>query len=165
MQKLIIFIGPPAGGKTTTAKLLADRLGNSRVIEVDQIKEQLSGSVFPKKDEERELWFQEVNRQIKKGLAEFDHVIVDEGFFDQKYLNKILIRVESESRTIIKIMYDLNTHLKRDANRPGGGNTEAVTKNYNNFIDIKESDKINADLSISDPNLSQEEILQLIIKS
>jgi tRNA uridine 5-carbamoylmethylation protein Kti12 len=162
MKHLFIFIGPPAGGKTTATYGLASRLKNTEVIEVDKIKEQISGSVFPKKDSERELWFQEVNKRIKEALQSKDNVIVDEGFFETKYLNKILIGVEDVPRTIVKIIFSLDDHLERDENRPGGGNIEAVTRNYNVFMEGND-DQIEPDIVIKDPNMPQEEIIEKII--
>jgi tRNA uridine 5-carbamoylmethylation protein Kti12 len=38
MKKIYIFIGPPAGGKTSTAHALAEKLESAKVIEVDEIK-------------------------------------------------------------------------------------------------------------------------------
>lgn len=162
MKRIIIFIGHPAGGKTSTAYKLAEKLGNSKVIRVDEIKIKISGSVFGKDDAERELWFKEINKQIKQGLKAHDNVIVDEGFFAKKYFNKILKGVENIKRIVIEINYILEEHIKRNKKR-GEAISGPVKKMYELWNSIPEKERIEPDIKISDKNLSIEKIIEKII--
>ena len=129
MKRIIIFIGHSAGGKTSTAHKLAERLGDSKVIKVDEIKIKISGSVFGKDDNERELWFKEINKQIKEELSKFDNIIVDEGFFTKEYFNKILRGVEDVRRFVVEINYSLEEHVRRNRER-GEKDDEPVKRMY-----------------------------------
>jgi len=114
MNKLIIFIGHPAGGKTSTAHKLADILGGAEVIETDKVKQKISGSIHARDNNERELWFKEINNQIKTGVDNNKYTIIDEGFFSVVYLNKILADIKNINKTIIEITYSLDEHIKRE---------------------------------------------------
>lgn len=161
MPHLIIFIGPPAGGKTTTAKKLAQKLGNSKVVEVDEIKIAISGSVFGKDDAERELWFKKVNEEILEGLKAGRNVIVDEGFFEKQYLDKILVDVEKKP-VIVEINYRLKDHLKRSSERKGD-DVEAIERMYQIHNSVENKEKIFPDMLFSDIEMSQEQIANEII--
>ena len=163
MKRIIIFIGHPAGGKTSTAHKLAEKLSNSNVIEVDVIKTQISGSVFGKDDNERELWFKEINRQIKEGFKKFDNIIVDEGFFAKEYFNKILKGVEDIKHFVNQINYELEEHICRNKKR-GEENNEIVKKMYNLWNSIPNDKRIKPDIVINDKNLTIEQIIKKIIK-
>jgi len=158
MKRIIIFIGHPAGGKTSTAHKLADKLGSSRVVEVDKIKIQISGSVFGKDDAERELWFKEINKQIKEGLKSFDNIIVDEGFFTKEYFEKILDGLQNIKRFVVEINYDLEEHIRRNKER-GEDDAGSVRKMYNLWHSVPKEERIQADIVIRDKNLTSEQII------
>jgi len=160
MKQLIIFIGLPAGGKTSTAYKLAEKISKSKVIEVDRIKKRISGSVFGKNDAERELWFKEINRQIKEGLKKCDCIIIDEGFFARKYLNKILKGVEDLKKTIVEINYDIEEHIRRNKQRDGASGP--VRKMYNLWNNVSADEKILSGIKINDKTLSVEDIIKII---
>jgi len=161
MKRIIIFIGHPAGGKTLTAYKLAEKLGNSKIIEVDKIKIKISGSVFGRDDDERELWFKEINNQIKEGLEDFENVIVDEGFFAKKYLDKILTGVENTKRFIIEINYSLKEHIRRNKRR-GESDQGPVKRMYELWDSIPKKDKIQPDIIITNEDLAIEQIVNEI---
>ena len=162
MKKLFIFIGHPAGGKTTTAIELAKRLGKVKVIEVDEIKKKISGSVFGRNDEERELWFREVNNQILNGLKGFDNIVIDEGFFEQKYLDKITAGVSPHAKkVIIEITLPLEEHIRRNKGR--NDISEPVKRMYEIWNQVKEQYRIKPDIEIHNPRLSVGEVTQLIL--
>ena len=163
MKRIIIFIGHPAGGKTSATKKLAQKLGNSKVIEVDQIKIQISGSVFGKDDDERELWFKEINRRIKEGLKSFDNIIIDEGFFAKEYFNKILEEVKDIERFVIELSYDLEEHIRRNKQR-GENNHEPIKKMYHLWHSIPKEKKIKPDIVIKDKNLSIDEVVNKVYR-
>lgn len=160
MKTLIIFIGHPAGGKTSTAYKLAERIGNSKVIEVDEIKKKISGSVFGKNDSERELWFQEVNKQIKENLENFDNIIIDEGFFANEYFNKILKGVENIKKIVVEINYSLEEHLRRNEGR--GDISGPVRRMYEVWENVSPEEKIQSDILITDEKLTIEQITEKI---
>lgn len=161
MQHLIIFIGPPAGGKTTTAKKLAQRLGNSKVVEVDKIKIAISGSVFGKDDNERELWFKKVNEEISSGLDAGKNVIVDEGFFGKQYLDKILENI-SKAPFIVEINFRIDEHLKRSSERKDD-DVQAIKRMYQIYNSVNKGSKIATNLAIEDERVSVDGIIEQII--
>jgi len=163
MRRLVIFIGPPAGGKTSTAYALAEKLGDSLVIEVDKIKEKISGGISAKDDEERELWFEEINKQIKEGLNKYQYVIVDEGFFTQELLDKILIGVEEIPKTVVEINYGREEYLKRDQARPDH-NLEAFNKMMDVWEGVPENERIISDILINNKLLNIEGLVFMIQK-
>ncbi len=164
MKRVIIFVGPPAGGKTSAAHKLAERLLNSVVIEVDPIKERISGSVHGKDDIERELWFSEINKEFRRALETSDNVIIDEGFFENQYLNKILKGVKNVKQTIVEINYSLEEHLKRDGKRKGD-EPGAVRQNYYLYKNASVEEKINPDIFIADKDLTPDEIAGKIVSN
>ena len=164
MSKLIIFIGPPAGGKTSAARLLAKEFEDPVLVEMDEIKKKLSGSVFANGDTEeeremdREMWFKQANLEIIKGLSERSYVIVDEGFHSNYYLRKLLSNV-SVKPLVVKIFFSLKEHLSRDSKRKDKTDPNVLERVYDLFIN---SDMIVPDFEIIDPNLSLREIIKKI---
>ena len=163
MKHLFVFIGPPAGGKTTLAYALAKKLEDAVVIEVDKIKMQISGSVFGRDDAERSLWFEAICRAIHDAFKQYKHVIVDEGFFSKEYFDEILLGIEDVPRTVVKVMFDLGEHVRRDSLRLGGGDVDAVARNYNLFIKTPSESQIVSDIDILDPSINQDDVINMIV--
>jgi len=163
MKKIIILIGPPAGGKTEIAFRLARILPKAKAIEVDKIKEQISGSVHGKDDTERELWFKALNNKIKNLLIKYDNIIVDEGFFKQEYLRKFLKGLEKFKIIIVEISYSLEEHFKRDKKRKGD-EPSAVKKMYKLHNSVVGKEKIKPDIIIKDKDLTVDQVISLIYK-
>jgi len=164
MQKeLIIFIGHPAGGKSSAAKQLAKELGDGVYIGVDEIKIQISGSVFSRTPDEKELWFKEINRQIKQGLKEHRAVVVDEGFFTNELLQKILVGLEEIDfkRLIIEVTFDLEEHLRRNTER--GDAPEPVRHMYKIWNSVPLDERIKPDIEIHDKTLTTQQIVDTIL--
>jgi gluconate kinase len=161
MKKIYIFIGPPAGGKTSTAHALAEKLESAKVIEVDEIKKMISGSVFGKDDDERESWFKETNNQIKEGLKSFDNIIVDDGFFEKQYIDKILKDLNEVDKLIIEINFNEKEHLYRSDKRIGD-DEDSIRRMYKIYNKVNEESKINPNIIINNPKLSKKEIVGLI---
>jgi predicted kinase len=156
MKTLVAFIGHPAGGKTSASYTLSDKLDNSLVIEIDEIKTKISGSVFAKDDEERELWFTEINKQIKEAFNTFETVIIDEGFFTNELFKKITIGLEDIRKIVVEISYDIDEHLQRNENR--GDIPEPVLRMFEVWNSVPQDEKIKPNLVINDINLKPEEI-------
>lgn len=162
-KQIIIFIGHPAGGKTSAAYKLAEKLGDSKVIAVDEIKTEISGSVFGRDDRERELWFQEINKQIKEGLESFNNMIIDEGFFTQELFDKIMVGLDQVKKFIVEITFGLDEHLCRSKAR--GDLLEPVRRMYNLWQSVPEDKRIEPNLVVRDATLDSEKIADLIIKN
>lgn len=164
MQKqLIIFIGHPAGGKSSAAKRLAKELNDAVYVGVDEVKIMISGSVFSRTPDEKELWFKEINRQIKQGLREHKSVVVDEGFFTNELIQKILVGLESINfkKLVVEITFELEEHIRRNTER--GDTPEPVKHMYDLWNSIPMGERIKPDIEIHDKKLTTGQIVDLVL--
>jgi tRNA uridine 5-carbamoylmethylation protein Kti12 len=164
-KQLIIFIGHPAGGKSSAAKQLAKKLDDAIYIGIDEIKIQISGSVFSRTPDEKELWFKEINHQIKKGLQERKAVVIDEGFFTNELLQKILVGLDNIDfkKLIVEITFELEEHTRRNSER--GDTPEPVKHMYDLWNSIPLDQRIKPDIEIHDKKLTTEQIVDVVLNA
>lgn len=120
MQIVVVVRGPCYGGKTTVARLLSESSENMILLELDEIKKELSGSTSPS-DSNPEMhsweiarWFSVANDKTRKALEEEKDVILDEAFWN-KYLFDIAIMGLRDTAEILvaEFIYPLWEHVKR----------------------------------------------------
>lgn len=83
MNKLYIFCGIPFSGKTTLAKIVAEKFNYFRV-DLDEVKFELFGKGISDRDLEQKDWnavYQEMYKKIESLLRRGDTVIHDTGNF------------------------------------------------------------------------------------
>ena len=119
--------------------------------------------MFGKDDEERELWFKEINKQTKESLANFDNIIIDEGFFTQELFNKIINGFEQIKKFVVEITFELDEHVRRNEAR--GDTPEPIQRMYKLWQSVPKGQKIKPNLLIKDKSLSTEQIADLILKN
>lgn len=163
MKMIVIFFGPPAGGKTTLAHALEEALPNSRVIEVDEIKMDVSNKMKETNGAELREWLVAINRELASKLRIYETVILDEGFFSREQINQIVRGLEDVPLFLIQLKYPLEDHLKNDA-RSGGAEREALTETYRRFEQVPPAERIPADFEIA-VNYGPAKNLRLVLEA
>jgi len=169
MKKVIIFRGPTAGGKSTIARILSDKL-HFPLIDIDQIKHKISGSVHSPDYETIKSWFRAAGDEACKFLKECQEgVIIDEAFRDQELLNETLgqIDLKEYKRLVIEFKFPLEVHKERHNSKINKIHQDVnqVEKYYNEYERYSIMSPIRNDISINDPLLSKEQILDKILRS
>ena len=144
----VVISGPPGTGKSTIAPELARRLGDAKVVEVDDVRKQRHGTT--KKSDRVD--FQEASRIASKALSEHAYVILVEAFPVKPLLELTLGTLPSDANVAKFLLWcDVNTAVKRATSRDVDQLTEADVRNV--FARFKKTypDREKIDTALSSP--------------
>ena len=115
--RLLVFCGIPGSGKTTVARLVADSVGNSILIQTDGIRAMLARPTFSR--EESRFVYDACFEVAKSALRNGYLVILDGTFMREDYRSEARKRLRGNySRAdAVWVACDLETALRRNARR------------------------------------------------
>lgn len=133
----VIIKGPPAVGKSTIARRLANAIPNTVHVDVDAFKHMIS----TQSSKERTEIAHEVSRRFVESLAKHKYnIVVEEMFRDEQLTPMLAILRRKRYRTVhVFLTAPANVALRRNSLR--GKKKEAhVIKKYNHELRAKKDD-------------------------
>ena len=159
----IVLFGFMASGKSTIAKILSEKL-NMEFIEMDDLIEQETGitisTIFREKGEK---YFRTMEREVVKGLASRDNIIISTG--GGVVLNKDNLGDFKKNGVTISLMVSPETVLKRtaDTNHRPLLNVSDKLREITNLLETRKEYYEQADYIIDTDKLTPEEVACKII--
>lgn len=161
--RLLVFCGIPGGGKTTVARLVADSVGNSILIQTDGIRAMLAHPTFSR-DESRFVYdacFEVAKTALRNGYL----VILDGTFMREDYRSEARKRLRgSYSRAdTVWVACGLETALERNAHRQDPVPPEKVKGIFLGFEAPKRAVKV--DSSRLSPRVAANRVKRALFRS
>lgn len=140
---IVLLFGPPASGKTTIAKKLAEKLGGAYLLSSDRFRRRV---------------YSRLMEEVKKRKSKQRYLIVDGTFYKKRWREELRAAAGGEDVLEVFINCPLETCLKRNKERSNPIPQEAVHILWRTF-ELPE----NPDLEINTDGIAPEEAAQRIL--
>lgn len=165
---VIILRGPTAGGKNTIAYSLSKKT-NFPIVDLDKIKIECDGTVYIENFEKQKNWFRVAGQRANEHLCVCKGVIIHEAYIDKTFINETFNQIKDKDTEVfvVQIKYALSEHMRRNALKADRIDKESkqIERFYSDYENSNSRGLFRNDLEISDPNLSAEEIAELIAEN
>ena len=140
---IILLFGPPASGKTTIAKRLAEKLEDAYLLSSDQFRRSV---------------YRQLMEDVKKRRGKQRYLIVDGTFYRKRWRDELRDAAEGEDILEVFVNCSLETCLRRNS-----GRSKPIPEAVVHIIWRTFERPENPDLEIDTDSFSAEEAVQRIL--